>query len=387
MTAESIKQLAETENLEILEVLKENATAQVLLVKKQEQTRILKIYPRSGASALLFNNYERILRKLGLTHWAGQSDDYYYLILDYFGLDLKTMLNRGALSKTQRRQIAVNLVNQVETLHQRKIVHNDIKPSNIVVNKTNQVQLIDFEEAVLWTESDAHHPRSNRRKDVQDLTAVLELLHPSLGRSLIGKTRTLGVLRTKLKIPPPFQTLRWTLTGGVFVLCSIIGFDAVSVAVSSLGRTDATISGPGDVSFSSQTETVGQNLDPTVSSPQAATELANASVNSRQLDPGVLPLVTISTSNFNSADPRSVPVRAQAEVGGNDTGAAALPVPAPTSAPPSDPAAPSPSPEPVNPPAPAPTNPAAPVNPAPQPTLKPQPTPEPSDETEIIVIN
>jgi serine/threonine protein kinase len=384
MTTESINQFAQTENLEILEVLKEHSGVSVLLVKKDRQTRILKIYPNTPSSSLLFNNYERILRKLEQPHSAGQFDNYHYLITNYYGLDLKTMLNRSALSKNQRRQIAINLVNQVEAIHQRKIVHNDIKLSNIVVNKSNQVQLIDFEEAVLLTEMGASKPLGSRKKDVQDLTAVLTLLNPNFGRTLIDKTRTLGVLRTKLKIPSPFRTLRWGLSGAVMVLCSIITFDTVSATVSDLKDANLTKSDRLNAHSSVQMESFGQNSSIPEGSSSLTAELKGVAVESGIADPGVLPLVTVLSSNFNSADPRSANrstslssgIRAKTGVGTSADGATA-PEPSKTASPSPAPSAPGSST----------LDSSTLATPDPTPTIKTQPTPEPSPDSEVIIIN
>ena len=48
------------------------------------------------------------------------------------------------LSISTKYNIAVQLVQGINSLHQHKIIHRDIKPENILVDKNNNVYLCDF---------------------------------------------------------------------------------------------------------------------------------------------------------------------------------------------------------------------------------------------------
>lgn len=54
----------------------------------------------------------------------------------------------GSLTRSCRREIAQKILNAISLLHKIGIVHNDIKPGNIIVNPQNcEVRLIDFNSA------------------------------------------------------------------------------------------------------------------------------------------------------------------------------------------------------------------------------------------------
>ncbi len=82
-----------------------------------------------------------------------------YIIREYFeGTDLKTLLKKSfhKISVNYAVNIYIQLFNILDLLHQRNILHCDIKPSNIIVrtdksgqlSKKPQVALIDFERAI-----------------------------------------------------------------------------------------------------------------------------------------------------------------------------------------------------------------------------------------------
>lgn len=70
-----------------------------------------------------------------------------YLVMEYIdGLDLRRILHDGALDEDRVLKYAVQLCDTVEYLHSQnpQIMHGDIKPANIIINKKDEVVLIDF---------------------------------------------------------------------------------------------------------------------------------------------------------------------------------------------------------------------------------------------------
>ena len=72
-----------------------------------------------------------------------------YMVMDYIkGETLSQRIKkRGALSGEKSRDFFYMLLDAVETIHQKNILHRDIKPGNILVTKENILVLIDFGSA------------------------------------------------------------------------------------------------------------------------------------------------------------------------------------------------------------------------------------------------
>jgi serine/threonine protein kinase len=69
-----------------------------------------------------------------------------YLIFDWFPLDIGAYLNRT--KKGMRTNLAVSYMKQLCSalahIHDKKIIHRDIKPQNLLIDKTGKLVLIDF---------------------------------------------------------------------------------------------------------------------------------------------------------------------------------------------------------------------------------------------------
>ena len=64
------------------------------------------------------------------------------------------LTHNGVLAETVARRIAVNLLEAMHTVHEHGIVHNDLKPDNILFSSEGEVRLIDFGIAFDMDKSD-----------------------------------------------------------------------------------------------------------------------------------------------------------------------------------------------------------------------------------------
>ncbi len=78
-------------------------------------------------------------------------NSYALVMEDFGGISLKEWRMRGKQQFLQEfLEIAIALCNALDVLHQERIIHKDIKPSNILINpETKKVKLIDFSIASL----------------------------------------------------------------------------------------------------------------------------------------------------------------------------------------------------------------------------------------------
>ena len=86
--------------------------------------------------------HESIVRFGDSGHEAG----HWYIILEFFpSLSMREMLDeKGKLSLDEVMSIAKQVVSALEYAHQRKLLHRDIKPGNILVDDEGKVKVVDF---------------------------------------------------------------------------------------------------------------------------------------------------------------------------------------------------------------------------------------------------
>lgn len=68
----------------------------------------------------------------------------YYVMDLILGESLSARLKRGLLSENEARNVLTQLLNALDTVHNAGLTHLDIKPENIMVDRTGHVTLIDF---------------------------------------------------------------------------------------------------------------------------------------------------------------------------------------------------------------------------------------------------
>lgn len=111
------------------------------------------ILPSSPFAAAL-EREARVLAELDDPHLPRlfayhQKADRMWLVLQYIdGWPLSTLLEKvGALGTAAATQIAVEVASALAHLHERGIIHRDVRPANIWVAKSGQVQLVNLSGA------------------------------------------------------------------------------------------------------------------------------------------------------------------------------------------------------------------------------------------------
>ena len=78
-------------------------------------------------------------------HASGHFGDQVWIAMDYIeGESLTVALTQGRLSMQQRLRILRDIADTVDHLRQDKVVHGDIKPANILLDREGRPWLLDF---------------------------------------------------------------------------------------------------------------------------------------------------------------------------------------------------------------------------------------------------
>ena len=148
---------AQFPQLEIIELLGQGGMGAVYKARQKQLDRLvaLKILPpevgRTEAFAERFTREARSLAKLShpqivSVHDFGHTEDgLYYFIMEFIdGTDLRHVIQSGALSATEALAIVPQVCEALQFAHEEGIVHRDVKPENILLDKKGRVKIADF---------------------------------------------------------------------------------------------------------------------------------------------------------------------------------------------------------------------------------------------------
>ena len=78
--------------------------------------------------------------------FAFQNNDFLYLVMEFLpGGDLMTLLiARETLTEEESRFYAAEMVVAIDTIHKLGFIHRDVKPDNLLIDKSGHIKLSDF---------------------------------------------------------------------------------------------------------------------------------------------------------------------------------------------------------------------------------------------------
>ena len=170
-----------------------------------------------------------------------RSDEVPFLILELVeGQSIDRYCDERELTIEQRIRLFISVIDAVAHAHARLIVHNDIKPSNVMVTESGNAKLLDFGIATLLSESDVGGDAAltpdfaapeqftdasiTTASDVYALGLVLYLLLAGANPRSLRDTTTFDELRERAtESPPPLVTTVSTSEGDTGTISKLAG--------------------------------------------------------------------------------------------------------------------------------------------------------------------
>ncbi|XP_026574414.1 citron Rho-interacting kinase [Pseudonaja textilis] len=136
-----------------VQVVKEKATGDIYAMKVMSKEALL------AKEQVFFEEERNILSQnaspwIPRLHYAFQDEKNLYLVMDYEpGGDLLSFLNRyeDQLDESTVEFYLAELVLAIHSVHQMGYVHRDVKPEDILLDRTGHVKLVDFGSAAKMT--------------------------------------------------------------------------------------------------------------------------------------------------------------------------------------------------------------------------------------------
>uniref|UniRef100_A0A8C5FKH6 Citron Rho-interacting kinase n=1 Tax=Gadus morhua TaxID=8049 RepID=A0A8C5FKH6_GADMO len=133
-----------------VQVVKEKATGDVCALKIMDK-EVLRV-----AENVVFHEEERRILSLNSSPWipqlfyAFQDTEHVYLAMEYLpGGDLSSLLIRyeDQFDESMAQFYLAELVEAIHSVHQLGYVHRDVKPENVLIDRTGHIKLADFGSA------------------------------------------------------------------------------------------------------------------------------------------------------------------------------------------------------------------------------------------------
>jgi serine/threonine protein kinase len=85
-------------------------------------------------------------------HDIGDHDGRSFIVMEYLeGMTLKDRLAAGSMSLDTMLHVGIQIADALDAAHTAGIIHRDIKPANVFIGSRDQVKLLDFGLAKMWS--------------------------------------------------------------------------------------------------------------------------------------------------------------------------------------------------------------------------------------------
>ena len=127
-------------------VCREKKTGQIVAVKKiKKDVLIIK-------NQVIHVRNEQLFMSRVKSPWivelkaSFQEDDYLYLVMEYLpgGDFMNLLIKKDILTEEEARFYTAELILSIESIHKLDCIHRDIKPDNVLIDKTGHIKLSDF---------------------------------------------------------------------------------------------------------------------------------------------------------------------------------------------------------------------------------------------------
>ena len=150
--------------------------------------------------------------------WFGKDTTNYYMVLNLLGPSLQTIKNNqlNSFSLKLVLQIGIKVVLLLKTIHEKKLVHRDVKPDNFLFglnNENNDIYIIDFGFCKTFMDGDCHIEETKTSNIIGSITYASINSHKCIELSRRDDLESLGYMLVYLYLGYlPWQELSHSIS-------------------------------------------------------------------------------------------------------------------------------------------------------------------------------
>jgi len=132
-------------------------TRELVAIKVESIEKDMKLLKNESLIYQYLNNVQGV----PFVKWFGKDENYYYMVINLLGESLESIKNATTFSLTSVLQIGIQIIILLKTIHDKGLVHRDIKPDNFLLGLNNQrkrIYIIDFGLCKSYMNNDKHNP-------------------------------------------------------------------------------------------------------------------------------------------------------------------------------------------------------------------------------------
>jgi len=168
-------------------------TRELVAIKVEPIEKDMKLLKNESIIYQYLNNVQGI----PFVKWFGKDEKNYYMVLNLLGESLQSIKNDSTFSLTNVLQIGIQVIILLKTIHDKGLVHRDIKPDNFLLGLNDQrkkIYIIDFGLCKSYITNDEHNPVKKTNNLIGSLTYASINTHNCIELSRRDDMESLGYM-------------------------------------------------------------------------------------------------------------------------------------------------------------------------------------------------
>jgi serine/threonine protein kinase len=169
-------------------------TRELVAIKVEPIEKDLKLLKNESLIYQYLNNIQGV----PMVKWFGKDEKNYYMVINLLGESLQSIKNtKQTFSLSSALQIGIHVMILLKTIHEKGLVHRDVKPDNFLLGLNNEgkrIYIIDFGLCKSYMNNDVHNSIKKTNNLIGSLTYCSINAHNCIELSRRDDMESLGYM-------------------------------------------------------------------------------------------------------------------------------------------------------------------------------------------------